>query len=66
MGGCMASVGADCWECFDPDDIKPGERDSLQGCSYALDLGNARWVAHLRLLLLSFAMLGRLSLFPCR
>ena len=44
MGGCLHAAGADCWECFDPDDAKPGHgRCALAGCSYALDLGNARW-----------------------
>ena len=43
MGACLAASGADCWECFDPDDVKEGARTALAGCSYALDLGNARW-----------------------
>lgn len=39
----MALHGADCWECFDPDDVKPEAKSAFNGCSYALDLGNARW-----------------------
>ena len=42
MGACLYADGADCWECFDPDDAKGGEKCALAGCSYALDLGNAR------------------------
>jgi hypothetical protein len=38
----MAAHGADCWECFDPDDVKGDAKSALNGCSYALDLGNAR------------------------
>ena len=48
MGACMQSVGGDCWECFDPDDAAGGEgpgskEAAMLRCSYALDLGNARW-----------------------
>lgn len=39
MGGCLAAHGADCWECYDPDELKG---QALIRCSYALDLGNAR------------------------
>jgi hypothetical protein len=44
MGACLPAHGADCWECFDPDDDKPDGKSAFVGCSYALDLGNARWV----------------------
>lgn len=47
MGSCLQSVGGDCWECFDPDDAG-GEGEGARAaamlrCSYALDLGNARY-----------------------
>ncbi len=45
VGACAASVGGDCWECFDPDhDPTTGELSdaAMSRCSYALDLGNAR------------------------
>lgn len=46
MGGCLAAVGGDCWECFDPDDDPTTGNKSeaaMLRCSYALDLGNARY-----------------------
>lgn len=46
MGSCLQSVGGDCWECFDPDDVDGDGAGSkaaaMLRCSYALDLGNAR------------------------
>lgn len=52
MGACMRFVGGDCWECFDPDDARDGEgpaskESAMLRCSYALDLGNARWGRYL-------------------
>jgi hypothetical protein len=48
MGSCLQAVGGDCWECFDPDDAVDGEGAASKAaamlrCSYALDLGNARF-----------------------